>query len=241
MARIVILQHNDHAHAGRLGRTLRDHGFRLDIRRPDLDAKAVPGDLDDLHGLVVLGGAQNVDEGHDFLPREQALIRSAHEANLPVVGICLGSQQIAAALGGSVARMPRPEVGLSPVQLTVPGQTETVLAGIPWACPQLHSHAYEVTKAPPGATVLGSTAACKVQAYRVGLRTFGFQYHFECDIPMTRDMFDRSMPLADEAGLTRAQLDAQLEQHAEMFDRAADRLCVNLTTFAFTFAERFAV
>jgi GMP synthase (glutamine-hydrolysing) len=241
MARIVILQHNEHAHAGRLGRALRDHGFRVDTRRTDLDAASVPGDLDDLHGLVVLGGAQNVDENHPFLAREQALIRQAHEAQLPVLGVCLGAQQIAVALGGQVARMGTPEVGMSPVVLNVPGQTETVLAGIPWACPQLHSHGYEVKTLPPGATLLGSSAFCKVQAFRVGLRTYGFQYHFECDLPMTRAMFDRSMGLAERAGVTREQLDAQLAQHAEMFDRAADRLCTNLATFAFTYEELFAV
>ncbi len=241
MARIVILQHSDHAHAGRLARTLRDHGFRIDTRRPDLDPEVIPTDLDDLHGLVVLGGPQNVDESHTFLGREQALIRRMHEANRPVIGICLGAQQIGVALGGRVGRMPAPEVGLTPVHLTVPGQTETMLAGIPWSCPQLHSHAYEVQQLPPGATLLASSAACKVQAFRVGLRTFGFQYHFACDIPMTRAMFDRSMPLAEKAGITRAQLDEQLARHAEMFDRAADRLCVNLATFAFTFHELLAV
>lgn len=241
MARIVILQHNDHAHAGRLARTLRDTGFRIDVRRPDRDPDQVPANLDDLHGLVVLGGAQNVDENHAFLAREQALIRTAHAANVPVVGVCLGSQQIAVALGGKVERMPTPEVGVLPVDLTVPGQTETILAGIPWSCPQLQSHAYAVTATPPGATLLASSRGCKVQAYRVGLRTFGFQFHFECDLPMTRQMFDRSADLAQRAGVTRAQMDAQLDQHAEMFDRASDRLCANIATFAFTFHELLAV
>lgn len=245
MARIVVLQHNEHAHAGRLARALRDHGFRLDTRRVDLPpgqgGKPVPDDLDNVHALIVLGGAQNVDEGHDFLSGEQALIRRAHAAELPIVGICLGAQQVAMALGGQVARMPVPEVGLGPVSLTPTGQTETILAGIPWSAPRLHSHAYEISKTPPGAVLLGSSPACKVQAFRVGMRTYGFQHHFECDIPMARDLMERSMHLADDAGVTRAQLDAQFEQHAEMFDRSADRLCANLVTFAFNFDELFAV
>lgn len=241
MARIVVCQHNDHAHAGRLGRTLRDHGFRVDVRRPDLDPDSVPSDLDDLHGVLILGGTQNVDEGHPFLAREQALIRAAHNAQKPVVGICLGAQQVALALGGKVARMARPEVGLTPVHLTVPGQTETILAGIPWSCPQLHSHGYEVSQLPPGATLLGSTPACKHQAFRLGLRTFAFQYHFECDLAMTRAMFAQSAGLAEAAGVTREELNDQFECHAEMFDRAADRLCLNLTTLAFTFDELLAV
>lgn len=245
MARIVILQHNEHAHAGRLARCLRDHGFRLDIRRVDLPAEAggkpVPEDLDDLHGLVVLGGAQNVDEGHAFLSKEQALIRKAHEAGLPVVGVCLGSQQIAVALGGRVGRMATPEVGMSPVHLTVPGQTETLMAGIPWSSPQLHSHAYEVTELPPGATLLASTAACKVQSYRIGVRTFAFQHHFECDVPMARDLMVRSLPLAEEAGLTLGDLNRQIDEHAPMFDRVNERRCENLAVFAFTFHDLLAI
>lgn len=241
MARIVVFQHNAHAHAGRLGRMLRDHGFRLDIRRTDLDPGSVPTDLDDVHGLIILGGAQNVDEGHDFLAREQSFIREVHAANLPVVGVCLGAQQIAVALGGQVGRMPVPEVGVLPVNLTVPGQTETMLAGVPWKCPQLQSHGYEITTLPPGAALLASSPVSKNQCFRAGLRTFGFQYHFECDIPMSVDMIDRSLHLAEPSGLDRAALIAQLNDNGEMFDRAADRVCLNLTTYAFTFDELFAV
>ena len=127
MARIVVLQHNPHAHAGRLGRTLMDHGFWLDVRRPDLDPDQVPADIDDLHGLVILGGRQNVDENHAFLGREQALIRAMHAAERPVVGVCLGAQQITVALGGKVDRMPEPEVGLTPIHLTVPGRPERAI------------------------------------------------------------------------------------------------------------------
>jgi GMP synthase-like glutamine amidotransferase len=206
-----------------------------------LDPESVPTDLDDVHGLLILGGVQNVDQDHPFLAKEQAFIRSAHTANLPVVGVCLGAQQIAVALGGQVTRMPVPEVGVLPVDLTVPGQTETILAGVPWKCPQLQSHAYEITTLPPGATLLASSPVSKVQCFRSGLRTFGFQYHFECDIPMAVAMIDRSLHLAAHSGLDRAALIAQLEAHGEMFDRAADRVCLNLTTYAFTFDELFAV
>lgn len=245
MARIVILQHNEHAHAGRLARCLRDHGFRLDIRRvdipPEAGGKPVPEDLDDLHGLVVLGGAQNVDEGHPFLSKEQALIRKAHEASLPVVGVCLGSQQIAVALGGRVGPMARPEVGMGLVHLTVPGQTETLMAGIPWSSQQLHSHAYEVTELPPGATLLASNAACKVQSFRIGVRTFAFQHHFECDVPMAKELMARSAPLAERAGTTLEELNRQVDEHAAVFDRVNDRRCENIATFAFTFRDLLAV
>ncbi|MEM9372967.1 MAG: type 1 glutamine amidotransferase [Planctomycetota bacterium] len=241
MARIVVLQHNEVQHAGRLGRVLTDHGFRLDIRRPDLDPDAVPSDLDDLHGLLVLGGHQDIDESHPFLSREQTLIRMAHDAELPVVGICLGAQQIARALGANVTRMERPEVGVLPIELTVPAQTETIFAGIPWSCPMLQSHGFGIAEPPAGSTLLAASADCPVQSFKAGLRTYAFQFHFECDLPMSAQLLDRSAGLADRAGVTREMLVSQLECHAEMFDRAADRICGNLATFAFTFDELLSV
>lgn len=235
MARIIVIQHSDIGTPGRLGLTLRDHGFRLDVRRPDRDGPgAIPETLDDVAGVLSLGGPQNLDEGHEFIAREMVLLRAAHEHELVVLGICLGCQLVAAALGGTVSRMPGgPEVGFHDVSLTIPGQTEPVLAGVPWTSAQFCSHAYEVSKAPEGATVLASSQACKVQAFRAGLRTFAFQYHFECD----REQIDATLrgecALAARAGLDEAALARQADSAYARFAVVADRLSVNLVSYAF--------
>lgn len=235
MATIIVFQHGEHEGPGRLGATLRDHGFRLDIRRPDRDGPgAIPVDLDNVHGVISLGGAQNVGDPLPWLEAEMAFLKAAHERDLPITGICLGAQLLAAALGGAVEQMPTPEWGMAEVSLTVPGQTETILAGIPWNCPQFHAHAYTVTELPSGATLLASSAMAKVQAFRCGLRSFGFQYHFEYDRPMIESLAQRSEVMV-RAGLSRETLTRQLDADYARFARSADRLSLNIAIYAFPF------
>lgn len=245
---ILIIQHWPTGLPGRLALTLRDHGFKLDIRRPDMppgkDHKPLPTDLDNVQGLISLGGPQNVCDAdikaHPWLAQELDLIRQAHRRELPVIGVCLGAQLIAHALGGSVAPMPKPEIGMHPVTINTTGQVEPVLAGIAWEHPQFHSHHWEVSKLPAGSALLASSKLCANQAFRVGLRTFGFQYHFELDREgIARHLASEketlaSMNLAVETALKH--VDAQYE----MFARLSDRLCVNLAMLLFPFQRRMS-
>lgn len=242
MANIIVFQHGDLEGPGRLGATLRDHAFRLDIRRPDRDGEgAVPRDLDNVHGVISLGGAMNVGDPLVWMDREMAFLKAAHQAALPVIGVCLGAQMLAAALGGKVEKMARPEWGLAPVSLTVPGQTETILAGIPWSSPQFHAHGYQVTELAPESALLASSAACKVQAYRCGLRSFGFQYHFECDRAAIERYASRNGPLLQQAETSPEAVTRQLDAHYPMFARVANRLCVNIATLVFPVDRLVAV
>src|SRR5690606_13233304 len=99
-------------------------------------------------------------------------LRQAHEANVPMVGICLGLQLIATALGGKVEAMPAAEVGWHTVKLAFPGTIDPIYAGIPWQHMQFHLHGQEVTALPPGATPLAASKVCKNQAVKVGLKTY---------------------------------------------------------------------
>jgi len=123
---IIVFQHDDRNAAGRLGLTLRDHGFKLDIRRLHR-GDAVPPDFDEVEGVLSLGGKPNVDDPRDMHPwmdAELAFLREAHARALPVVGICLGHQLIAAALGGEVAKADKPEAGFVRVRLTPPAHIQ---------------------------------------------------------------------------------------------------------------------
>lgn len=240
---IIVFQHSALALPGRLGLTLRDHGFRLDVRRPDLAGPhAVPTDLDGVLGVVSLGGPQNVSEQarHPWMKAEMDYLRRAHEAALPVIGICLGHQLLAAALGGTVSAMPRPELGFHTVSLNTTGQIEPVFAGIAWDCPQFQMHGEEVSSPPPGAAVLASSAACAVQAFRAGIRTFGFQYHFECGREMIRSFAASDADWLAQAGLSPGDVEQQAERYGEMFSRLADRLCVNLALLAFPLQRKMS-
>jgi len=247
MANILVFQHSEIGTPGRLGLTLRDHGFHLDIRRLDLPTSEggapLPPDLDNVHGVVSLGGPQNVGDPEPWLEAEADLLRRAHEAELPVVGICLGAQLIAHALGGTVEPMERPEIGFHEVHVEVPGQTDTIMAGIPWTSRQFCHHGQSVTAAPEGATVLARSAACPIQAFRAGIRTFAFQYHFEATHPMIESLAGHpaSRELNERAGLGLEEILAQRDRHYDRFATIADRLCVNLATYEFPFARLLAV
>lgn len=238
---IVVFQHGEHVGPGRFGATFRDHGFSLDVRRLDLPpasgGSSVPEDYDNVDGVLALGGEQNVGDPLPWLDQEADYLRGAHEREIPVIGICLGAQLIAHGLGGTVAPMPTPEVGFHTVSLNPVGQVDPLLGGIAWDSPQFCSHGREITALPNGAVLLASSAACRVQCFRVGLRTFAVQYHPECDRGMI-DRFCSGCSLMPRVGLTQADISAQADRHGEIFSRLADRLCVNLVTLLFPASRR---
>jgi len=227
---IVVFQHEEDCRPGRLGVTLRDHGFRLDIRRMDA-GDPVPADFDDVDGVISLGGSQVVSDSHAWIPREMDFLRSAHERGLPVIGVCLGAQLLAKALGGEVGPMDKPEIGFADVTLTGAGQTDTILAGVAWKHPAFHHHRQEVKTLPPGGVILGSSAACKAQIFRIGIRTYAFQYHLEADRAIMDDLLGPGASDMHHAGLTAADFSRQAQSSLEMFSRLADRICVNIVTY----------
>jgi GMP synthase-like glutamine amidotransferase len=243
MARIVVFQHSRLGTPGRIGMTLRDLGFRVDVRRLDLPAdkggRPVPPDLDDVAGVVSMGGPQNVGENHPWIKPEQDFLRAAHEASLPVLGVCLGAQLLADALGGAVAPMEAPEVGFAPVDILVPGQTDTLLAGLPWHHWQFHTHEQQITRLPEGAQLLMSSAKCRVQAFRVGMRTLGLQFHPEFDRAGIETVHAEGNLFA-AAGVSVDELNRQLDAHYEEFARLGDRLALNFATLCFPYAGLLA-
>lgn len=241
---IVVFQHWDAGTPGRLGHTLRDHGFVLDVRRVDLPAaeggRPVPVDLESVQGVVVLGGPQNVTDmdRYPWMQAEAEYVRGAHALGIPVVGICLGAELIAWALGGEVGPRSRPLVGFHPCVLTASGQVEAVLAGIRWRHPQLFSCGQEVRQAPSGSVVLAGTPIMPVQAFRVGLRTFGFMFHFECDRGMVDALLNEEPEVLASAGVSAEEVRRQADDHYAEYARLSDRLCVNLATLCFPSLRR---
>lgn len=237
---IIVLQHGPLDGLGRLGPILRDNAHRLEICRLDIPAgragaRGVPVDFDGVSGVISLGGHQNVGEDHPWMAAELAFLKEAHARQLPLIGVCLGAQLIAAALGGEVGPAATPEFGFCRVVQTPPGNTDVILAGQPWTSWQFQAHGQEIKKAPEGATVLASSPVCKVQCFRAGLRTYGFQYHFEAtraDVEQfCRDAWCKSV--MQQLKLSDADMAGQVERHYAEFDRLGDRLAKNIESFMF--------
>lgn len=238
---IVVLEHHPLETASRLGTILNEHGHRL--RHVQLHrGETVPPDLDDVDGVISMGGPMNTDEveQHGWMQPELDFLKAAHEADLPVLGVCLGAQFVAVALGGEVGKMETPEIGFGKVTSTFFGSTDPLLLGVPWQTMPFHAHACEVKKAPPGGTPipLQGSKASKVQAFRVGLNTYGFQYHFE----WTRRQLD--MVITDDpefygsGPISLDELNLSIDQHYDFYRHMGDRLCNNLATLMFPINKR---
>ncbi len=222
---IIIFQHSEANRPGRIGTALLEGAHRLDVRRLDL-GDPVPRDFDNVSGVVSLGGPQDVGDDLDWMREETAFLKEAHERMLPVIGVCLGAQMVGDALGAEVTRMPKPEVGFFDLTLSGAGHVDTVFSGVAWEHKVFCHHAYEVSTLPTGASVLASTEACKVQAYRVGMRTYAFQYHVEADEAIARAIN------RDAAGspMSDGELRGQLAEWYQPFARLGNRVCENFVS-----------
>lgn len=243
---IIVFQHAAAEGLGRLAPVLRDHGHVIDTRRlyeTGAGRRGVPVDFDGVDGVISLGGPMNVtDEPKPaWMEAELAYLAAAHQRMLPVLGICLGAQMLAKALGGDVGPMqnaagqPSAEFGFAPVKLNLAGQTDTLLAGVAWTSEQFHVHGQEVKKLPDGAAVLASSSACKVQAFKVGLRSYGFQYHFESTKADIESFVAASenRDLMQRAGVSAGDVRAQLDQLYSDYDRLGQRLAMNFVQYMF--------
>ena len=236
---IIVFEHHAMETSARLGQTLRDHGHQLRVIRL-YAGDPVPVDLDDVDGIVSMGGPMNVDQAgeHDWISQEADFLKSAHEAGLPIVGVCLGAQLIAHALGGKVEKADKPEMGWLPVSQFRPGFPDTVFGGLPWKANQFHSHGQQVTELPPGGVLMASSDCCKNQAFRVGLTTYCFQYHFE----WTRSDIDGVLnQFADWIKQVGGDVDAirqDTETKYDLYRHMGDRLCETLAAVLFCIEHR---
>jgi len=222
---IVVFEHSDFSGSGLLGEILRDHGHKLRVVELH-NGDAVPVDLDDVDGVVACGGWHSpMDDTIPWLEREMAYLQSAFEADVPVVGLCFGSQILARALGGEVAELEGGiELGWHPVQLTRDGKHDVVHAGVAWSTMQLHWHRWHVSKLPDDAKVLANSERCPVQAWSLGLRTYAFQYHAEVDRDDIARWADHAAEDLEEAGVTRENLMVATESHFRAMRRIAERI-----------------
>ncbi|MCA0275712.1 MAG: type 1 glutamine amidotransferase [Proteobacteria bacterium] len=178
--KILVFQHLRVEHSGIFAEFWRNAGHSEHIVELD-EGEAIP-DLDDYDMLAVMGGPMDVwqEEQHPWLVPEKAAIRHwVRELRRPYLGICLGHQLLADALGGKVGLMKAPEVGLATVELTEAGRRDRLFFGVEPKMETLQWHGAEVSMLPEGGEVLAGNAACAIQAMRVGPNAYGFQYHME--------------------------------------------------------------
>ena len=180
-----VVQHVAWEGPGSIGSEARARAIELRVARMDLgDRLPSPGELG---GLVVMGGPMDVGDtsAYPHLAGERALLAAAVEAGIPTLGVCLGSQLLASALGARVFKGPSLEIGIGDVTLTADGERDPVLGGAGVIAPvvQWHHHTFDL---PERCVRLASSRAYENQAFRLGDRVYGIQFHPELDSPLLR-------------------------------------------------------
>ena len=179
--KILVFQHVPYEPLGTLDPLLKEAGFRIRYVNFGRAPESQPS-LDGYEALIILGGPMNSDQidSHPNLTTEIELIREAVERQLSVLGICLGAQLLAKALGGSVSRNPTREIGWYDVELTDSGSDDPVLSEFAKVQRVFQWHEDGI-QLPPGVVHLATSDASAVQAFRHGEHVYGFQFHLEVD------------------------------------------------------------
>ena len=196
--KILVFQHVPYEPLGTLDPLLKRAGFRIryvnfgrnPTERPSLDGYA---------GLIVLGGPMNADQVGDYphLATELELIAEALEQDISILGICLGAQLLAKALGGRVLAGAGQEIGWHGVKTTQDGLNDPVLAEFGKVSEVFQWHD-DIIELPDNTVHLAHSEQCPVQAFRHGEHAYGFQFHLEADaalierwltVPQHQDVF----------------------------------------------------
>lgn len=230
MSRILVFQHVAAEPLGTLDRLIRARGHRIRFANFDRQPDADPN-VDRYRGLIVLGGPMNVeDQTHrHHLRTELRAIERMLAQGKPVLGICLGAQLLAHALGAPIQRTREPEIGWYRLQTTDAGRRDPVLSSLGEAAHvfQWHSYHFEV---PQGAVHLARTDTCESQAFRHGDNAYGFQFHLEMDEPLIERWLANPAyreELAASGHTDEAAVRAQTREHIAGMQQHADAVFNN--------------
>ncbi|WP_253852477.1 type 1 glutamine amidotransferase [Prauserella alba] len=185
--RILVVQPDGSVPVGALGDWLTEAGATLDVKLAGVDD--IPADADEYDGVVCLGGGMGAfdDEAHPYLADIRMLLSRTTAAGVATLGVCLGGQLLAAATGGVVRPGPQgPEAGPQLVSKKDAAWKDPLFAELPLMQDVLEFHRDVIDTLPTAATLLASTPLYPHQAFRIGRRAYGLQFHIET----TRDIVD---------------------------------------------------
>lgn len=183
--------------------------------------------------MVVLGGAMNVyeEDQYWFLQPETALIRDVAFAGKPYLGLCLGGQLLAKAIGGRVTRNAVKEIGNYSVSLNPDGKVDPLFAGFPETFPVFQWHGDTFSDIAAG-TRLASSPLCADQAFRFGDKAYGLQFHVEVSLPSAHEWFRAYDPEVCADKLNPGEILTGFEQNEPDYARLSDQLFTNFFKIA---------
>ena len=235
--RALVFQHLASEGPGRFDAMLAADGVAVETVR-FWERDPIP-DLEPYDQLWVMGGDMDVWDVdiHPWLVEEKRAIRRwVRELDRPFLGICLGHQLLADALGGTCGPQRPAEIGIYDIELTPEGQKDPLFSGLPRRFRALQWHGVRVAQAPEGASVLAASHACRNQAMRVAPRAFGLQFHIEARPGAVEEwgcVPDYRAILEGAAGAGGfARLEADFAAGNDAFEATAARIYRNFMTIA---------
>jgi GMP synthase (glutamine-hydrolysing) len=224
--RVLAIVHERDAGPGVFGEAIRARGDSLEEWVLPESAEP-PGDPLGYDAVFVLGGSMNVDEGekHEWIGSERGLLGRLLERRVPLIGLCLGGQMIAAAAGAVPRRAPRPEIGWHRVELTDAGLEDPLLGPLGQAFEAFQWHSYEFPL-PPGAVALARSDV-SLQAARIGESAWALQFHPEVSAIDARGWIDAYESDADAVriGVDPTALALETEEKIGAFNELGRALC----------------
>jgi GMP synthase-like glutamine amidotransferase len=188
--RVFAFRHVPFEDLGLIRAPLEERGISIEYPDPyRLDVAQVAG-------LIFMGGPMSANDDLPYLRQELGLIAQAVERRQPVLGVCLGAQLIAKALGAKVYRNAVEEIGWFEIHFTEAAARDALFAGIGPTETVFHWHG-ETFDLPPGAEWLAYSEACRNQAFRAGAGVYGLQFHLEVTPATIADWCGRDADCGD--------------------------------------------
>ena len=197
--RVLAFRHVPFEHLGLIAGSLAEHGIACDY--VDLRDGVARPDIADADALIFMGGPMSANDELPYVRQELDIIAEAVSLRRPILGICLGAQLIAKALGANVYANAVKEIGWYPVHWTDAAAHDRLHQDLatPETVFQWHGETFDL---PPGAELLAYSAACRNQAYRVGDNIYGLQYHLEVTPEMIADWLTQDANCGDLREIT---------------------------------------
>jgi GMP synthase (glutamine-hydrolysing) len=225
--RALAIVHQRDAGAGVFADEMRERGVELDEWLLTKRGTGPPREIADYDAVLTFGGAMHADQEdrHPWLRFEKDFLEALLDDGMPILAVCLGCQLLAEAAGGLARRAREPEIGWLEVEITDEGAAEPVIGPLAPSFTGFQWHSYEAVP-PEGAAILARSPVC-AQAYRIGERAWGIQFHAEVTAGDLAHWIDdyRSDGDAVRIGIDPRALRAETEGKIADWNRLGRELC----------------